>query len=60
MATATNLKNATSTSCDTFSNIQKTLAMYKVQRGVFIYDPAGTGLILGREFMIQRECSTAA
>jgi hypothetical protein len=60
MATTTKSKNATSTSRNTFSDNQKTLTTHKVQHGVFLYDSAGTGRILSREFMIQSECGTAA
>jgi hypothetical protein len=35
--------------------LKTTLAAHKVQHVVFVYDPAGTGRILGMEFMIQLE-----
>lgn len=53
MTTTTRLKNATSTSRNVFTDIQKTLASHKVQQINFIYKKDGSGQIEGIEFTIE-------
>jgi hypothetical protein len=46
------LKNATSTSRNTFSEIQKTLTSHKVQSINYKYNPDGSGKIIAIDFTI--------
>jgi len=51
--TTARLKNATSTSKNSFAAIQKTLVDHKAQRVTFVYDKANSGRIVGIEFEIE-------